>query len=55
MPKRALLIAGLCLFMAAPAYAGGGGKLPFNKDVGKAQLEAEMLGRAQVLYFTADW
>lgn len=55
MLRTSVLIAGLFAVLTAPVFAGGGGALPFVKDVAKAEAEAKPLGLARVYYFTASW
>lgn len=49
-----ILAAGMLAF-TLPAFAGGGGKLPFSYEVEKGMAEAKQSGKAMILYFTADW
>ena len=44
MPRVLILIAAF-LVCAAPAWAGHGGKLPFDGDITKKAAEAKMLGK----------
>lgn len=53
--KRMLLVASVVALATTFAHAGGGGKLPFTKDVAAGLAQAKMSGQPALLYFTADW
>ncbi|MEM7235038.1 MAG: hypothetical protein AAF517_22865 [Planctomycetota bacterium] len=52
---RSFWMTALLLTISTPLLAGGGGKMPFVKDVEKGMQMAKMSGKPMMLYFTADW
>ena len=52
---RTLWTTALLLAISTPLFAGGGGKMPFVRDVEKGMQQAKMSGKPMLLYFTADW
>jgi len=48
------LALGIALLTSSAVFAGGGGTLPFSKDVAKALKDAELQGKACMIYFTKD-
>jgi hypothetical protein len=55
MVRLSTITAALLLFAAGSAFAGGGGKLTWEKDVDAGLAKAKKSGMPAALYFTADW